>query len=1089
MAVRIPTYEDRLTPSGLVTPQARGVEISGAIGQGMQNLGNAGTELAVSEMKVQRYQDEQAKMEAEKAAREAKIAAEKLQQKENEEAINRVGPDLANASAQWPNRVDELAQNSVSGGMIKGEDGQFKTITETLQSEFAKYREQYLSQVVNDHARTYASRHLDSVWAQTFNRSLATEAKLKVEDKSDNIDKTVSTLASVAASGTTDPTELVTNAYSLIANSGLDQHTRNIKAIAAQKSIVEAAVMGNIERNPEATRAALVQRYGIDPDVPAPPAAAGAPGAPAGPVDFQTLWNAQTNQESGRKQFKPDGSVVTSSKGALGLAQIMPGTGPEAAKLAGLPWDENRLKNDPVYNEKLGQAYMQKQLETFGGDPAKALAAYNMGPGSEKGRNGVIGLINKYGDQWLAHAPKETQDYVSTIMGKVGGRPAAASASAAPLPGQEAKAVDDVAQHLGVDPRDLMSVIGHISGFAPNSRDGEDVGLLHFSPEDQKKYGVTDKQSFTEQMQAVEKYLKDKGVQPGAGVKSMMERTLLLKNSAMDQISYGMSSKEFDALPEDQKAAFRAQYDAKSEEQKQLDVSQYSDKSIQDLRANPKATSDYFFTQYSRPAAPAKVAVPAAPVSGPLANLVGQVDADRLSAFISHASSEVSRRQTVARSQLLTTEGDHTTAFLNGDQVPRPLTEADYVKAFGPVEGAQRYSTYAKIGQMGVDITALKMQSPQQMEATLARYKPDPSVPGYELANKRYDAMVAAVNKVNADRIADPIAFAQQNKLMAPTPIDWNKPDQVTALLSTRTGLAQEMSQRYSTPFQLLSKQEAANLAAGFNNMGAAQKLAYLGTIVKAVPNPDAQRSIFAQIAPDSPLTALSGRLVTMSSPNVVGSNRWFSSTTEYSPQQVATMVLRGEAILNPNKAAKGEDGKPSNLVMPKETDLRTQFDSMVGKAFGNANQSAQLAFQGVKAYYAAKSEQASDYSGNIDSSRMREAIEAVTGGATDVNGRGQVLRPWGMSESTFIDQAKTAFDAKAKEIGLTGPTANFGIYGLENFGDGYHVRVGTGYLHDSTGNDVVLQIGDARPAMSPRSVQGVVGKEARPITAPAKTK
>ncbi len=75
-------------------------------------------------------------------------------------------------------------------------------------------------------------------------------------------------------------------------------------------------------------------------------------------------------QESGQRQFNPDGTPVTSPAGALGFAQVMPGTGPEAAKLAGLPWDEERLKTDEGYNRALGNAYYDQQLKTFG-DPIK----------------------------------------------------------------------------------------------------------------------------------------------------------------------------------------------------------------------------------------------------------------------------------------------------------------------------------------------------------------------------------------------------------------------------------------------------------------------------------------------------------------------------------------------------------------------------------------------------------------------------------------------------------------------------------------------------------------------------------------------
>lgn len=143
-------------------------------------------------------------------------------------------------------------------------------------------------------------------------------------------------------------------------------------------------------------------------------------GAPA-PRNFDELWPRLIRQESGGDQ----GAV--SPKGATGIAQIMPGTGPEAAKLAGLPWDETRFRTDASYNEALGKAYLKDQFRKFNGDPAKALAAYNAGPGR------THAAIEKYGDDWLNHMPAETQNYVASIMG--GNVPSGGSSSRnAPLP-------------------------------------------------------------------------------------------------------------------------------------------------------------------------------------------------------------------------------------------------------------------------------------------------------------------------------------------------------------------------------------------------------------------------------------------------------------------------------------------------------------------------------------------------------------------------------------------------------------------------------------------------------------------------------
>ena len=92
--------------------------------------------------------------------------------------------------------------------------------------------------------------------------------------------------------------------------------------------------------------------------------------------------------------FRP-GAV--SSKGATGLAQLMPGT---AAELGVDP-------TDPIQNLRGGARYLKQQLDEFG-DVRLALAAYNAGPGN----------VRKYGG---VPPFEETQNYVARILGADGG--------------------------------------------------------------------------------------------------------------------------------------------------------------------------------------------------------------------------------------------------------------------------------------------------------------------------------------------------------------------------------------------------------------------------------------------------------------------------------------------------------------------------------------------------------------------------------------------------------------------------------------------------------------------------------------------
>lgn len=94
----------------------------------------------------------------------------------------------------------------------------------------------------------------------------------------------------------------------------------------------------------------------------------------------ESRWNAQ----------------AVSAAGARGLAQLMPATG----RQLGVDW------RDPVANLEGGARYLRLQLDRFGGDVEKALAAYNAGPGRVERAGGVPAI-------------RETREYVAAIMARL----------------------------------------------------------------------------------------------------------------------------------------------------------------------------------------------------------------------------------------------------------------------------------------------------------------------------------------------------------------------------------------------------------------------------------------------------------------------------------------------------------------------------------------------------------------------------------------------------------------------------------------------------------------------------------------------
>lgn len=107
------------------------------------------------------------------------------------------------------------------------------------------------------------------------------------------------------------------------------------------------------------------------------------------------IFVRQINQESG---FNP---YAVSPSGAVGIAQFEPST---AAGEGVDPYDPQSA----LY----GAARLMSSLSAqYGGNYAKALAAYNAGSGA------VDAAVANGGAAWLSYLPLETQNYVAIIMG------------------------------------------------------------------------------------------------------------------------------------------------------------------------------------------------------------------------------------------------------------------------------------------------------------------------------------------------------------------------------------------------------------------------------------------------------------------------------------------------------------------------------------------------------------------------------------------------------------------------------------------------------------------------------------------------
>jgi soluble lytic murein transglycosylase len=109
-----------------------------------------------------------------------------------------------------------------------------------------------------------------------------------------------------------------------------------------------------------------------------------------------------------------------SSSDSKGLMQVTPTVAQYIAKKYAVPYDENRLVEDIVYNVQLGAAELGSLIEDYHGSLVLAIAAYNAGSSS------VNKWIELYGDprdkavdpvDWIERIPfSETRNYVQRVM-------------------------------------------------------------------------------------------------------------------------------------------------------------------------------------------------------------------------------------------------------------------------------------------------------------------------------------------------------------------------------------------------------------------------------------------------------------------------------------------------------------------------------------------------------------------------------------------------------------------------------------------------------------------------------------------------
>ena len=112
------------------------------------------------------------------------------------------------------------------------------------------------------------------------------------------------------------------------------------------------------------------------------------------PNDFGRMVNITLGSESGGHRYDASGGLLTSPKGAKGEMQVLDGTNRDPG------YGVRPAQNDsPEERARVGRDYLQAMLQHYNGDPAKAWAAYNGGPGTLDKALKAAGASPNYGNR------------------------------------------------------------------------------------------------------------------------------------------------------------------------------------------------------------------------------------------------------------------------------------------------------------------------------------------------------------------------------------------------------------------------------------------------------------------------------------------------------------------------------------------------------------------------------------------------------------------------------------------------------------------------------------------------------------------
>jgi len=372
-----------------------------------------------------------------------------------------------------------------------------------------------------------------------------------------------------------------------------------------------------------------------------------------------------------------------------------------------------------------------------------------------------------------------------------------------------------------------------------------------------------------------------------------------------------------------------------------------------------------------------------------------------------------------------------------------------YVAGYGEEMGREMHRQDSQIPIRGARRGTLTSLSYADLVATVNRPIPEDMPPGdyaKEVASRKSDQELAA--SILDDRQKDWIGSSSAMGVATTVKIDWGNPAAAEVELRNRQAIALS-ADRFAPGASrtALTVAEAASFRDVLHRIPANDAVRVLRTMRQSLTDPSVYNATIQAIAPDSPSTQIAASIATATDPAAIAT---------------AEMIVRGERLLNPNKAQRKEDGK-ATVPTPLPTDFRKEFADIVGEAFAANPRNFDSAMQATAAWYVGTMTQRGLMGKeNADPAVVRQAIDAVVGQPVSF-GAGKVLAPRGMDNGQAKTLLQAAWSDAMEKNGITGTAIDNAsearLINVPNAQGQYYIAAGDAPYRGADGLPIVLNI------------------------------